>query len=129
MGTKLLMTVAAIATAGAGLVLLFLPQEVVGLAGGPPASTPALAMQLMGALYLGVAMTNWMARDSLLGGIYGRPVLIGNVTHFVIGALALLKGASAHPQAATWIAAAVYAVLAVLFSVTMVRGPARVGPP
>lgn len=79
MGTKLVMTVAAIATAGAGLVLLFLPQEVVGLAGGPPASTPALAMQLM--------------------------------------------GASAHPQAATWIAAAVYAVLAVLFSVTMVRGP------
>jgi hypothetical protein len=129
MGTKLLMTVAAIATAGAGLVLLFLPQEVVGLAGGPPASTPALAMQLMGALYLGVAMTDWTARDSLLGGVYGRPVVLGNVAHFAIGALALLKGASAHPQVASWVAALVYAVLAVLFSVTMVRGPTRIGPP
>lgn len=50
-----------------------------------------LAMQLLGALYLGFAMLNWMTKGNLMGGIYGKPVAIGNLMHFVVGAFALLK--------------------------------------
>ena len=37
-------------------------------------------------------MVNWMAKDSLIGGIYNRPVALGNTLHFLMGALALGKG-------------------------------------
>ena len=48
-------------------------------------------MQLLGALMLGFAMMNWMAREALFGGIYNKPMTIGNLLHFGIGALALVK--------------------------------------
>ena len=52
---------------------------------------PQVILQILGALYLGFAMLNWMAKASLIGGIYSRPVAIGNFMHFMVGALALIK--------------------------------------
>ena len=40
---------------------------------------------------LGFGMMNWMARDALFGGIYNKPMTIGNFMHFGIGALGLVK--------------------------------------
>ena len=34
---------------------------------------------------------NWTAKDSLIGGIYARPVSLANFGHFFAGALLLLK--------------------------------------
>jgi hypothetical protein len=31
-----------------------------------------------------------MAKGATLGGIYGRPIVIGNLVHFTMGALVLL---------------------------------------
>ena len=36
-------------------------------------------------------MLNWMAKGTLIGGIYNKPIAIGNFTHFTIGGLALIK--------------------------------------
>ena len=50
-----------------------------------------IVLQLLGGLYFGFGMLNWTAKGNLTGGIYSRPVAMGNLTHFVMGGLALLK--------------------------------------
>ena len=72
-------------------------------------------------------MTNWMARGSLMGGIYNRPLAVGNVAHFTIGALALAKAALRSPNSVLVGATLVYAVLAVAFGAVLFRSPADVG--
>lgn len=124
MNTKLLMTATSITTGAAAVTLTFLPQEFLASAGIQASAAGVLVLQLMGALYLGVAFTDWMARDGLLGGVYGRPILLGNLVHFVAGALALLKAASAHPHAALWLVAIPYVAFAALFSLALFSHPA-----
>lgn len=68
MNTKLLMTAASITTGAAAVALSFLSQEISELAGIPAPASGVLAFQVMGALNLGVAITDWMARDALLPG-------------------------------------------------------------
>lgn len=68
-----------------------MPQEVTVFLNMGSDQYTELATQLLGALYLGFAMLNWMAKDNLMGGIYGKPVAMGNLMHFVVGAFALLK--------------------------------------
>lgn len=50
----------------------------------------ALLPQLLGAIYIGFGMMNWMTRGQILGGIYGRPVCFGNLFHFAVGTLFLV---------------------------------------
>lgn len=74
-----------------GIVLSFGPQEILGALGQDSNQISVIAIQLMGALYFGFAMTNWMAKGAIIGGIYSRPISVGNFTHFFIGGLALAK--------------------------------------
>jgi hypothetical protein len=88
MNTKLLMTVCAIMLGSIGLLLTFMPEEVsrsLNLSGS------TILFQILGALYFGFAILNWTAKANLIGGIYSRPVAIGNFSHFLIGGLALIK--------------------------------------
>jgi hypothetical protein len=48
-------------------------------------------VQTCGALYLGFAVLNWMARGVLIGGIYSRPLALGNFLHFVVVTVTLVK--------------------------------------
>jgi hypothetical protein len=122
MPTKLLMTVSAVVMGAAGMMLSFLPQEVAGSLGMPEAA--AVILQLLGALYLGFAMINWTAKANLIGGIYSRPVALGNLAHFVIAALALAKLAFKDPSLNyLWVAALVYAAFAVLFAYVFFTTP------
>ena len=70
-----------------GIILSFIPQEVSHFL-SLTESTP-IVFQILGALYFGFAMLNWTAKANLIGGIYSRPVAIGNFTHFLIGGLIL----------------------------------------
>jgi hypothetical protein len=83
---------------------------------------------LLAALYFATAMMNWTARGSLLGGIYQRPVGIANLTHFVIGALALLRGAWATRSLPVIIAAVIYGIFALAFSSVFFRSPVAANP-
>ena len=117
MNTKLVMSVSAIVLGTIGLLLSFLPDEILQYAGVSSVSFLPVILQVLGAAYLGFAMLNWMARGNLLGGVYSRPVAIGNLMHFIVGGMALLKAAYAGPESvALWIAGAVYAVLAILYA-------------
>jgi hypothetical protein len=85
------MTLSAAALAALGIAASFLPQEILSRAAMPADRFPVALIQLAGALYVAFAMLNWSAKGALLGGIYGRPIVLANFTHFAIGAIALGK--------------------------------------
>lgn len=85
------MVLSAVVMAVVGLGILIVPGQVLTMLFGATADAvnrPLLAC--LGALYLGFAGVNWMARGQMLGGIYGRPICLGNLYHFSVGTLALV---------------------------------------
>lgn len=118
---KLLMGLSAAFMAMAGIALSFMAQELFALQGG---SVTLLLAQMMGALYLGFALLNWMAKGTIIGGVFGRPVAFGNLAHFLIGALAILKVTSGNPAPWVWPAAVLYTAFALAFGLVVFRHPA-----
>ena len=74
-----------------GFTFTFLPDEILHYLEVENNFTLKLIFQLCGALYIGFAILNWMQRRQIIGGIYSRPLLVGNVFHFLSGALAFIK--------------------------------------
>lgn len=128
MNTKYLMTLSSIYLALIGIILTFLPKEIISSLSITANPISTLSFQLMGALYLGFAMINWMAKGSLIGGIYNKPIAVGNFMHFAIGALALIKIIAKiqdHLGIVILLTAA-YAVFAVLFAYVFRTNPPKV---
>lgn len=48
-------------------------------------------IQMMGGLYLALAMMSWMSKEKPTGGIYNRPLVMANFIHYLIGFTTLLK--------------------------------------
>jgi hypothetical protein len=117
----LLMSAFAIYLATTGGLLLFAPQELGRAFGAGLGASPLL--QLLGGALIGLGAADWMARQSPLGGIYGRAVVAANQLHFTVGALVLAKHslAVAVPVAYVFLTAA-HAVGAVFFN-WLVYGP------
>ena len=106
--------ISALCFALVGVLLLFAPDEVGGALDPAGGSRPLL--QLLGAALLGFAAMNWIARGSILGGIYGRAVVAGNQTHLTIGAILLVKRCvETGGSPAYWILTSVYVLGAGLF--------------
>ncbi|HEX3067775.1 MAG TPA: hypothetical protein VHX14_04310 [Thermoanaerobaculia bacterium] len=125
MNTKILMASSAVVMGALGVAATFLPQEIIASLGGGTGRTLPLLVQVLGALYLGFAMLNWMAKESLIGGIYSRPVSMGNFLHFAIAGVALIKAVAAGERAATVLGCtAIYVVFAIAFG-TVVFGRAK----
>jgi hypothetical protein len=89
--TKVLMVASSLALGLAGLAASFAPSELLRALGSPVAEPLPVLIQLLGSLYLAFAITNWTAKDNMIGGIYSRPLSLGNCVHFVVGSLALAK--------------------------------------
>ena len=108
----------------AGMALLFVPDVVLpGLVSGYPVEALWIG-QLLGAAWLGVAGLNWMARATILGGIYGRPIVIANLAIYFIGGLVLLRaaeGAGFPPGLSLLLASAALPALA--YGWLLFRGP------
>lgn len=109
----------------AGILLIFLPDEIAVFIVRSADMYPRLLMQILGALYFGFAMLNWMARESAIGGIYNRPITVANLTHFAIGALALIKCAMADHQLPLlfWIITICYLSFAAGFGILLFKHP------
>jgi hypothetical protein len=116
MNTRLLMTASAAFLAVCGLAALFLPQELLAHAGGAPEKTLVVLVQLLASLLLSFALMNWMQRTSVIGGIYNRSLALGNLMHFTVGALSLVRAAAHHHPLEVIVAAAVYGLFAVAFA-------------
>jgi len=91
MNTKILMTASCLFLGAMGVFTLFAPDALLGLMDASPTGPLLVTVQLMGSLYFAFAFVNWTAKDSAIGGIYARPVSLGNFAHFFAGALILIK--------------------------------------
>ena len=120
------MIVSALLMAICGIFFQFEPNVVLDYLNADASEILPLFVQIIGAAYLGFAMMNWMAKTVLIGGIYARPLAMGNFVHFLIGALALLKYAfAAQNSMAIWLAAIVYSLFAIAFGIVMFTHPAK----
>lgn len=123
--TKLIMTLSAITLGAIGVALTFCPVEVSVWIGLGSATNFQIILQLLGGLYFGFAMLNWMLKESVIGGIYNKPASIANFTHYFIGAMALIKALLRNQNLPgyLWIVAGVYAIFTVCFWFIFSRSP------
>lgn len=111
-----------------GTILTFLPDEVISEIRITSNLISTFSFQLLGALYLGFALLNWMSKESLIGGIYNKPIVVGNFMHFGVGALALIKTISnIKPHLGIAISITViYALFAILFAYVFRTNPSKI---
>jgi hypothetical protein len=116
----------AIVLGAAALLLIFAPELALARMAPEPAAGAVVLAQLYGAALFGISMTTWTARTMLLGGIYGRAIVVGGFAHALVGVFALLHVLRTPlANAFVWGACAVYAALAIFFGALMFgRGPA-----
>jgi hypothetical protein len=127
MNTRVLMIASAAAMGFAGVALTFAPQEVLAWAGVEPHGFAVLVAQAAGALYVGFAMLNWMAKDVAIGGIYSRPVTVGNFAHFCVMGGALVRVAvSSQRNGFILLVALLYLVFAIGFGLLLFISPRSV---
>jgi hypothetical protein len=127
MNTKLVMTTSALFLGIIGAMLSFLPKEIAEYLSIEPNSFTILFLNIMSALYLGFGMLNWMAKGTLIGGIYNRPIAIGNLMHFGVGTIALVKVVSSiqsHSEIVISLAV-VYVIFAFLFLYIFRKNPTK----
>jgi hypothetical protein len=117
MNTKTLMSASSIILASAGILLTFIPDEILKYFNWERTGPLLLLLQILGALYFAFALLNWMCRSSAIGGIYNKPIAIANVAHFLIGGLPLIKGILFNPGLpyVIWGIAAIYTFFAIAF--------------
>lgn len=117
------MALSAIFLAIAGLITSYFPENVLETHGVVPNNTMLLLIQMMGALYLGFAVLNWTARGVLIGGIYARPIALGNLLHFAMVGVMLAKAAITHEVTQLATSAVVFSAFAIWFGVVLFRPP------
>ena len=123
--SKILMTVSAFFLEIIGIFLSFLPKEIINYLNINSNVITILLFQLLGALYLGFGILNWMLKGNRIGGIYNRPVLIGNLMHFLVGAIALIKivtSIQAHSEIIIFLMI-VYSTLSISFAILFKSNP------
>lgn len=129
MNTKFLMSACSIFLGISGLALTFLPEEIAEYLNGDINQTSILILQILGSLYLGFAMLNWMTKDNLIGGIYSRPLVIGNLAHFLISSFSLIKIVGQYSGKAFSIILAItiiYSVFALCFGYILITNPGKI---
>jgi len=125
MQTKLLMMLSAVFLAALGLATSYAPDKVLGMHGTVPDNATLLLIQMMGALYLGFAILNWTARGAIIGGIYARPLALGNFLHFAMVAVMLTRAAITHGVVQLATSAFVFGVFAIWFGIVLFRHPGK----
>ena len=127
MNTKIVMTSSVILLVGIGILLSFLPNEVIEYLNIESNTITILFLNLLSALYLGFGLLNWMAKGTLIGGIYNKPIAIGNLMHFGVGAIALVKVTSSiqtHSEI-TISLTVVYVIFVILFAYVFLTNPTK----
>ena len=125
MNTKILMTSGAILFALIGINLILFPKEILNHLELGVSDTLEILMQTLGSLYYGLAMLNWMSKRNLIGGIYNRPIVVANLTHFVVAVLVLIKGIYTNPNLSyiIWIITIIYSIFTILFGIVLLKHP------
>lgn len=127
MNTKIIMIASAFFFGIAGISLSFFPQEIQTHLDIAADELLTLCLQVLGAAYLGFGMLNWMTKSSIIGGVYNKPIAMANFLHFVVAALALIKGVTAISEVpmAVWAITVAYVIFAASFGLIMFRHPLK----
>jgi hypothetical protein len=126
MNTKLVMSVSALLMGVTGVALLFISQEIITyLSASQGSGLDAIALQILGTLYLAYAITNWTARSNLIGGIYGRPIALGNLCHFIIATLTLVRAFFRYQQTIILVSMIIYLIFAIAFGWIFLTHPVK----
>ncbi len=111
----------------AGVAALFAPSELLRALGAPAAEPLPVLIQLLGGIYIAFAITNWTAKDNMIGGIYSRPISFGNCVHFLMGSLVLGKQQFSNGVSMPLIAVLIaYTIFAICF-IWLVFGVGHIG--
>ena len=110
-----------------GFGLTFLPNEIYGYLSPDINQATLLILQILGAVYVGFAMLNWMSKYNLIGGIYSKPLLIGNLVHFLVSAFALIKivGKSQDHYVIILALTIIYSLFAISFGLVFITNPRK----
>ena len=117
------MTLSAFFMGALGLGASFLSHEILGLFDLPSSTEFVVVVQIAGALYLGFAFMNWMARGILIGGIYSRPLALGNFLQFGVIAITLVKAVSLTDPLPLIFGTAIYAIFTSWFGIVLFMSP------
>ena len=121
--TKLLLSASAVCFGLAGAGATFLPAELLTHVRQPDARILVVFIQALGALYLALAMLNWMSRGAAIGGIYARPLVVANLLYFVMTGIMLVRWAADSAPPGIMVLAAIHVVFAVCFGAVMFGSP------
>jgi hypothetical protein len=126
MKTKMLLVSSAIFMGIIGISLIFFPQDIFTYSKINCNGTGIIYLQIMGALYLSFSMINWTAKSNITGGIYNRPITLGNFSHFLIGAFVLMKGIfSVNFSKSILIICIIYVIFSILFGSLLFGSPIK----
>lgn len=126
MNTKIILKSSALLMGFAGLMLTFFPQEVANdLLHLPESNKVHFLLQMIGAMYFAMGMLNWMSKNSLIGGIYNRPIAIANMTHFLMVGITLAKLllSEGPGNVYSWAILVLYLAYAAAFVVILFKSP------
>lgn len=91
MTTRLLLIGSALFLGVPGLLLCFAPAELAQHMGWPAPPALLLLLQGAGGLALGLALVGWMSKGMHVGGVYGRPLVMGHLVCYTVAGLAVLR--------------------------------------
>jgi hypothetical protein len=74
-----------------GMLLTFIPEELLLWTDGEAGEAAILYVSIVGAAMLGFGMMNYMGRNAVYGGIYGKPIILGNLLFHTVAAVHLIK--------------------------------------
>ena len=108
-----------------GFTFLFLPKNLIQQLHLSYSPMLEYILQLLGGLYLGLAMLSWMSRGQVIGGIYNRPLIMANFMFLLIGTLSMLKASALILSTGVlgWFLAAYYLVFTISFTLLLFRSP------
>src|SRR5688572_15430765 len=123
MSSRAVSTLSALLLGIFGAVLLFAGDEVARRIAPGAAPVVDVVVQLLGGAWLGVATIDWFTRGLAIGGIYGRPIVLGNLTLYLVTAATTLKAAHASPADPLLLVGLAAAIMTVLYTRLLFRSP------
>ena len=114
-----MMISSAVFNAVLGILFTFLPQETRAWMGVAEQTVADLVlMQVLGSALIGIAVINYMSRGAVIGGIYGKPLLLGNLIYHMASGLGLLKFAFSSGE---WLLLGIPSILYLIFTAGFIK--------
>ena len=127
--TRGLLLASSVFLVGVGLTALFFP-GTVGSAFPMISDSSGSAFQLLAGGAIGFGLLNWVGRGAIYGGIYGRPIVVGNLGHGAIIGLVMLRWQLEPGSTGVgWVVAGAFLAYGSVFGAMLFRPPWKEGRP